>query len=515
MRTIGFTAERKKGARSYIGIDSTRLSTNQVQTLANDLPLPLYRHHLLPGLNKLRKNTSNTRVVYWNSRLLSMWQGGLPYKLDALALSTDGKSRLGGAILKDSDPFGAKMVIDPIKQRALFYAVQDANPANSEICLYEFDKNFKLVGNLDKDGNPKRLSMKVPGYAIINDFAATTNYAVFIQPTINVNAFKYIVDQSPGVVLSESGNGSTLHLMPRPDSMNKSPISINIPAADDDITDANIHFCNAYEDESNNVIIDLIRSDSRNIMKINAEWPWVSSLKDYQALASKKSLWRYTVDVKTKKVSKTLLCNEQVTFGNVNPVVSTRKHRYIYMNVGALNEQVAPPQGIARYDCDSGTLQKWVPNSYEFCGEPMYVPRRRRNEESKQNGNDNNVSNGSAIGDKDNDDDGYILSVLFNGKTETSEMVILEAHDIQKGPVSRISLGGVKVPHGLFGCFVPASSSDSAASSSYETIERRAKLADKMESRGAMWNEVKSDFSGMGLRLDDMEEYFGDWNPFA
>jgi hypothetical protein len=26
-----------------------------------------------------------------------------------------------------------------------------------------------------------------------------------------------------------------------------------------------------------------------------------------------------------------------------------------------------------------------------------------------------------------------------------------------------------------------------------------------------MWNEVKSDFSGLGLRFDDMEEYFGDF----
>jgi hypothetical protein len=32
-----------------------------------------------------------------------------------------------------------------------------------------------------------------------------------------------------------------------------------------------------------------------------------------------------------------------------------------------------------------------------------------------------------------------------------------------------------------------------------------------MESRGNYWNEVKSDFSGLGLRLDDMEEYFGDF----
>jgi len=43
-----------------------------------------------------------------------------------------------------------------------------------------------------------------------------------------------------------------------------------------------------------------------------------------------------------------------------------------------------------------------------------------------------------------------------------------------------------------------------------EEIDRRARLADKMEGRGNMWNEVKSDFSGLGLRLDDWEDYFGD-----
>jgi hypothetical protein len=30
------------------------------------------------------------------------------------------------------------------------------------------------------------------------------------------------------------------------------------------------------------------------------------------------------------------------------------------------------------------------------------------------------------------------------------------------------------------------------------------KLSNKMEARGAMWNEVKSDFSGPDLRFDDM-----------
>ena len=71
--------------------------------------------------------------------------------------------------------------------------------------------------------------------------------------------------------------------------------------------------------------------------------------------------------------------------------------------------------------------------------------------------------------------------------------------------MARIPLG-MGIPHGLYGCFTDAEE----AVWSGEEIERRAKLADKMESRGNLWNEVKSDFSGLGLRFDDMEEYFGD-----
>lgn len=59
VRTNAFTNERKKGKKLYTGMESTRSTSTP---LGNDLPLPFYQHHLLPGLNKLRKNTSNTRA---------------------------------------------------------------------------------------------------------------------------------------------------------------------------------------------------------------------------------------------------------------------------------------------------------------------------------------------------------------------------------------------------------------------------------------------------------------------
>jgi all-trans-8'-apo-beta-carotenal 15,15'-oxygenase len=488
VRTVGFTAERKKGARLYTGMDKTRQSATSI--LANDLPLPLYRHHLQPGLNKLRKHTANTRAVYWGKRLVVLWEGGQPYKLDAMALSTEGRSRLGGAIPKETDPVGGKVVMDPVRQHALLYAVEPG-PSHSQVVVYEFNEKFKLVD---------RTTTNIPGFAVLNDFAATTNYALFIQPNIQVNGMQYLLDKSPASALSLTPDASaTLHIVRRLTPVDEPPLSIPLPF-DGNMVDANVHFCNAYEVDTNTIVMDGIRSapPPSTATSSSTTWPWgTNSLSDYQSRASKKSLWRYTIDVPSRSVTKQLLWNHHCLFGTVPTHRSTLPHPSIYLNVGALEDTVAPPQGVARFDCDTQTSDVWMPEPFEFCGEPMYAPRTLSSE-----------STGTT---RTTDcDDGYVLSVAFNGRSERSDMLIFDARSIAQGPITRIPLG-MAIPHGYFGCFTNAEE----ASWSDDAIERRAKLADKMESQGNQWNVVKSDFSGLGLRLDDMEEYFGDWNPFA
>jgi all-trans-8'-apo-beta-carotenal 15,15'-oxygenase len=475
VRTVGFTNERKKGKKLYSAMDSTReMGPQAAMGLGNDLALPLYRHHLQPGLNKLRKNTSNTRAFYWGKRLISMWEGGLPYKLDALALSTEGRSQLGG-ILQETDSFCGKGVIDSKANRALFYGNMQ-NPKSSDVTLYEFNSNFRLVE--EKGG---KVATTFPGFAMISDFSATENYAIFVQPNAVANGMQYMFNKEPGKVVALEKGPSMVHLVARVGSPKPSK-SFTIPF--DGIGDAELQFCNAYE-EGNLVIFDAIRSDGSNLSGSTApKWPWADSLKEYTSATPKKSLWRYTVDTKSGTVKKELLSSLQNCFGVVNPAVSAQKHRYIYTTIGCMGPEVAPPQGIAKIDCETKETETWMPNEYEFCGEPMFASKK---------------------GQKGDEDDGYILSVLYNGKAKESEMLVLEASDIAAGPVARIPLG-IRIPHGLFGSFTSAEEANWDA----ESIDRRAKLADKMESKGNMWNEVKSDFSGLGLRLDDIEEIFPD-----
>jgi len=284
----------------------------------------------------------------------------------------------------------------------------------------------------------------------------------------------------------------------------KEVIKLSYDLVNDGISDANVQIVNSYQTDvmkdSQIVIVDVIRSDARHVTRTSSQlWPWADSLEKYSSTTSKKSLWRYTIQFNSSgssSIQRECLSDSNISFGVINSRFSSQRHSFIYANAGRKSPtNVSPPQGIIKIDCNQGkVLGAWMPSVDEFCGEPMFTSKTLKKDESTQ-----------YLKSQESEDDGYILSILYNGRTKKSEIVVVDAKDISTGPISRISLGFC-VPPGLFGFFA----SSEEAVWSQDEIERRAKLADKVESRGNMWNEVKSDFSGLGLRLDDFEEYFGD-----
>jgi all-trans-8'-apo-beta-carotenal 15,15'-oxygenase len=184
VRTNAFTNERKQGLRLYTGMDATRRMAKQ------DLIQPAWKHHLQPGLNKMRKNTSHTRAVHWGQRLLSLWEGGLPYKLDAVALDTEGRSQLGG-VLKETDSLGGSAVYDANSNRMLFTTNQQ-DVTTSKLTIYEFNDKFRLQ---------QKHEAELKGFALLSDFAVTKNYILVVQPPVSVNAMQFLFNKEPGKVL--------------------------------------------------------------------------------------------------------------------------------------------------------------------------------------------------------------------------------------------------------------------------------------------------------------------------
>ena len=203
VRTASLTRERKKGKKLYNGMESTREEGPTAGNgQGNDFPVPLYKHHLQPGLNKSRKNTSNTRAIYWSKKLLTLWEGGLPYKLDALGLSTEGSSQLGG-VLNEDDPFGGKAVLDAKKDRLVCYRNKQGS-GSSDLTVYEFNSKFRVASETE---------YQLPGFAILSDFAITDKYALFVQPPIATNGMQFMMSKDPVKALKfEQGAAVSCHL---------------------------------------------------------------------------------------------------------------------------------------------------------------------------------------------------------------------------------------------------------------------------------------------------------------
>ena len=75
-------------------------------------------------------------------------------------------------------------------------------------------------------------------------------------------------------------------------------------------------------------------------------------------------------------------------------------------------------------------MQRWSPGQDSFCQEPIFVPRPQSSAE----------------------DDGWLLAPVFRAATSTTDLVILDARDLQNGPLATIRL-----PHHIpIGVHIPA-----------------------------------------------------------
>jgi all-trans-8'-apo-beta-carotenal 15,15'-oxygenase len=109
-----------------------------------------FGNHKFPGLfgNFLAtkiKNVANTNVIYWGGRLLALWEGGLPYKLDPKTLRCDDKEYTLRGLLKKGETFTAHPRVDSKQNRLVAFSCKQ-NPYKSAIVkVFEFDNTLTSV----------------------------------------------------------------------------------------------------------------------------------------------------------------------------------------------------------------------------------------------------------------------------------------------------------------------------------------------------------------------------------
>jgi all-trans-8'-apo-beta-carotenal 15,15'-oxygenase len=397
VRTQGFEAEQAAGRILYRGVFGTQKPGGP---WANAFDLKL-------------KNIANTQVIYWGGKLLALWEGAVPYRLDPATLETIGLDHLEGQ-LSAGESFAAHPWIDPA------CALDGGAP-----CLVNFSIQAGLSFTLNLyELNPqgqivRRQSHPLPGFAFIHDFAITPNYCLFFQNPVRFNPIPYL--------LGLRGAGECLQFQPeRPTRLiivprdGRGPVhTVEMPAG------FVFHHANAFE-QGDAIVIDSVCYAQLSQLQVGEDFREV----DFDRLAPGQ-LWRFTWERPSDRVQRQLLLERCCEFPVVHPAVVGRPYRAVYLGAAHAATGNAPLQALCKLDATTGQTQLWSAAPHGFVSEPVFVPR----------------SELEAA-----EDDGWLLTLIYDGAQERSAIVILDAESMQ--PLARLNLKH-HVPYGLHGTFTP------------------------------------------------------------
>jgi len=394
VRTEGFLREQQAGKILYRGVFGTQKPGGW---LANAFDLQL-------------KNIANTNVIYWGDKLLALWEAAEPHRLDPKTLETLGKDYLDG-LLEEGQAFAAHPRINPNDGNPILVNFALKAGLSSTLTIYEFDQAGKLL---------QRQSRSIPGFAFIHDFAITENYYIFFQNPVRFNPLPFFLGfRGAGeCVKFQPDQPTKIVVIPR-----NSQEAVQILETQSGFV---FHHANAFEQDGE-ICIDSICYASFPEVEPNSDFRDV----DFETLAPSK-LWRFTLNLKEQTVERQLLEERCCEFPYVHPNYVGRPYHYLFMGAAQKQNGNAPLQTILKLDVTTGEKQFWSAGPQGFVSEPIFVPRPDTNQE----------------------DDGWVLTLVYDASKHRSDVVILDGRDLNQSPVARLHLKH-HIPYGLHGSWTP------------------------------------------------------------
>ncbi|EIE20486.1 carotenoid oxygenase [Coccomyxa subellipsoidea C-169] len=401
------------------------------------------------AFNLRLKNPANTNVVEWGNRLLALWEAGPPYALDPWSLDTlrgspdlldglliDGiaPSTTGSDFLDQAINLGSAMTAHP-------HIVTGSDPKDKRMITWCWRSLLKPFGDADMSIGITEFGpdwQKLGGNSFVikhcffnpHDFAVTSGHHVFFQNELDFDMLPYLGGvKGPAQCIKFASKPMKVHVLPRSGRDHK--------VFETESTFL-IHHANAFEDGDE---IEVWSSGwgPEALAKLDHASGMLGSWKvvlagDFTGIPFT-TLWRHRINMVTGEVKRTAMVESQnMDHPRVNPLFYSRSTRYVYFNASQVADipgEAGPPQVFVRFDTQTGKSQSWSPGPRCFCEELIFVP-------------------GPAGAAKE--DDGVLLGMVFDGETQRSSLVVMDASDFTKGPLARIHLSH-HLPHGLHGAY--------------------------------------------------------------
>ncbi len=357
------------------------------------------------------KDTANTDVMFHNGNLIALWYlSGAPYRVEPFTLET-----LGTEDWNDT-------------RSSCVMAHAKVDPRSGEFVFFDYgpEPPFMSYGVVSADGVVKHFTdIDIPGARMPHDMAITENYSVLMDLPL-------VVDQQA----ARAGRHQLHFMRDTPSRFGVIPrhgdkASIQWFEAEPCYI---YHSINAFE-SGDEIVMDVCRFRVPGPPAIDLKGP-LASILNYLRLDA--HVHRYRFNLKTGRTHEEALDDRNVEFPMIHPQRFGEKNRYAW-NVSINSDVTMYFDGIVKYDLDTGAQERYGFGAGRYGSEAPFAPRVGATSE----------------------DDGYLLSLVYDAATEKSELVILDGADVTSGPIARVLLP-VRVPNGFHSCWVPAEDLDRA-----------------------------------------------------
>ncbi|MEO1057093.1 MAG: carotenoid oxygenase family protein [Actinomycetota bacterium] len=344
----------------------------------------------------------NTNVGGFAGTTWAMVEAGTPPVELTYELGSRGVNPFGGTL---PDGFSAHPKYDPATRElhAMCYHWPD---------LVDHVQ-YVVVG---PDGTvTKVVDVPVPDMPMIHDMSLTDTYAVVYDLPVTVNLDRVLAGASWPFTWAPDRAGR-VGLLPRAGTA-------------DDIVWCDVDPCyvfhplNAY-DHDGTVVVDVCRYE--RLMHTDERGPFLDAPPTFD---------RWVIDPTTRRVSETRLDDRPQEFPRHNPTVGLQQHRYGYTSEIFEGDVPNLHGATIKHDVEQGTSVAHEYGPGRGGAEPIVVPKA------------------DAVAE----DDCWVLTLVYDAATDSSELHILDAQDITGPEVAKIQLPQ-RVPYGFHGNWVPDSS---------------------------------------------------------
>lgn len=346
------------------------------------------------GPPSLTRHQANTSLLHRGDEILCLSEVGIPYAITRTDLTTIGPQDFGGQLTASMT---AHPKTDPTSKELVFFGYDFLTPS----CRYY------VVG---EDGMfTQQTTVELPSPIMMHDFQMTASHIVWMDLPILFDLDLAIAgDALPFAWKPE--NGARIGVMPR---------------AGGDVTWFDINLCyifhtfNAYNDpdDPNQVILDAIRYPEM----------WVTSNND---LFPESEWWRYTMNLTTGAVKEEKIDDKRVEFPKIDPRRQGSPNDIAYALAVTHGDRADVGfDTVVKYDNATGKRVEHVLEGLQI-DEATFIP------------------------EGPGEDEGWLVAFAYDIASNKSQLVVLDASDIEAGPVGRVLLPQ-RVPHGFHGIWSP------------------------------------------------------------